>query len=815
MKLKRSASGIPQAAVASWLAIILTLPAGECPAQQSTTAESGGVDTAPDSAVGLDVGELLYRSEPFDQIKVRDGEKAVVLRIRPVDFPQGRLPSPPPSKIRVHLLDRPDTEYEVLWKDLLEYKTFAELVRTEADQWVARNQFDDAYRAYAYLLANHPDTPGLRGAIGNYLLQHARQSFRANRNEEALGLLLQLKQYQPDDGVTNRALERVLDRLIEGYVGKGDFHSAHAMLAHLSRLFPEAESEILGKWQAQLKERAAEQLAAAQRYLDQQEFQESLLACRTALRIWPGFEDARRLEDQLRQRYPQVSVAVAQPYTTAGDDPLLDWSVRRKERLTERRLTELVGQGADGNIYSSPFGKLTDDETGRLMRIETRQDIRLPPDRKTMTAYDLFGRILSLAESSATSRGALLAQSLESLGVDNVFGLTISLRKAYPRPAALLAVRLFPQAGAGSVTAGMGPFRVADHSNGVARYVVNDDYFAANGMRLRQIVERTFVDHGQSIQGLIEGTVDAIDRVYPWEMSRLPPSEEWNVAEYAFPTVHVLIPNRESLLMSRPAMRRAIAYGIDRQAILDEVLFDGKAPSGNVVISGPFPLGRSLDDSMGAASDRRIRPRPYEPRLAMVLAAAGMREASGSGEATRNNVEAEGPSTTIPSPDKASSPNARFPPILLAHPPDPLAERACQAIEQQLKRIGIPLVLKRLSVDAQVESARDYDLLYAELALWEPLVDVHRLFGERGLVSPVSPYLHLALQDLIRAARWADAREQLYRIHRLVHDELPVVPLWQTYNQFAYRSSVAGIGEYPVVLYQQVESWTLTSEGGN
>jgi hypothetical protein len=40
-----------------------------------------------------------------------------------------------------------------------------------------------------------------------------------------------------------------------------------------------------------------------------------------------------------------------------------------------------------------------------------------------------------------------------------------------------------------------------------------------------------------------------------------------------------------------------------------------------------------------------------------------------------------------------------------------------------------------------------------------------------------------------------------------------VIPLWQTVNYFAYRKSIAGIGENPVVLYQDVEKWQLTADG--
>ncbi len=50
---------------------------------------------------------------------------------------------------------------------------------------------------------------------------------------------------------------------------------------------------------------------------------------------------------------------------------------------------------------------------------------------------------------------------------------------------------------------------------------------------------------------------------------------------------------------------------------------------------------------------------------------------------------------------------------------------------------------------------------------------------------------------------------RLKAIHRLVHEEVDVIPLWQLVEHLAHSSSVAGIGERPVTLYDHVEKWQL------
>jgi ABC-type transport system substrate-binding protein len=71
-----------------------------------------------------------------------------------------------------------------------------------------------------------------------------------------------------------------------------------------------------------------------------------------------------------------------------------------------------------------------------------------------------------------------------------------------------------------------------------------------------------------------------------------------------------------------------------------------------------------------------------------------------------------------------------------------------------------------------------------------------------------SAYLDTALRNLSTATNWKEVRSRLSELHEIIHHELPVIPLWQSVNFFAYRANVAGIGESPVTLYQNIEQWS-------
>jgi ABC-type transport system substrate-binding protein len=269
------------------------------------------------------------------------------------------------------------------------------------------------------------------------------------------------------------------------------------------------------------------------------------------------------------------------------------------------------------------------------------------------------------------------------------------------------------------------------------------------------------------------------------------------VASYRLPTVHVLIPNVSRPLLAKREFRRALCFGIDRQWILERVLLGGARKPGFEVLSGPFPVGASLSDPLRYGYNNRITPRPFEPRLAAILATVAW-----------SSVQKPAGKDT----DNASADLPAIPELTLAHPNEPVARIACQAIQMQLNRAGIPIKLVEFSPNELLSDSVDCDLRYAELAVWEPLTDARPLLGTGGLSGNLrSPYLEVALRELDKATNWNDVRARLAELHDIAHHELPVIPLWQTMNYFAHRTSLRGVGEAPMLLYQNIDEWSLTT----
>jgi ABC-type transport system substrate-binding protein len=93
--------------------------------------------------------------------------------------------------------------------------------------------------------------------------------------------------------------------------------------------------------------------------------------------------------------------------------------------------------------------------------------------------------------------------------------------------------------------------------------------------------------------------------------------------------------------------------------------------------------------------------------------------------------------------------------------------------------------------------------------MWEPVVDARRLLGARGLTGGGSPYLSMALRKLDKTFDWNETRDELHAIHRIAHNDVTVIPLWQIYPTMAYRKTLSGVKPRPLLLYDNVEEWKI------
>lgn len=810
---RRRPASFARLAAAAWacavfFSIVLVAALGQEPAADSpkskpaTPAKASEPKTKPKAKPApKPVAKKFYEQEAYDLITLDKTNDDAVLKVMPLPFSDQRIPpeSERVGKLKVRLFDRRNEEYEVMWRHIVNIEFFGDLILKETEKIVARaaqlslagkaqegeRVFDEAYDYYQHLLRWYPKTAGLQESLNAYLYVNAGALFKEGRIVEAFSVLEELyrrdSQYQHQGGpqTVQVALERVGDRLIASYVDRQDYHSARVLLDRLEKDYG-GRLKVGATWKEQLKGIAAQRRDEAKSLLAAKRFQQAHELAGEMLKIWPELEGGRELVLEIARQYPLVVVAVSQPAFGGHDPSSLDSTpARRTGNLMYRTLFRFTERGPEGGRYTCPFGMVQQSDDRKQLIFDLREE----DTGSRLSGYDLSRHLTALADPGGKYYQPAWASLMAGLEIEGVNRVRVELRRPHVLPQALLQSRLTADSGL-SIR-----YTKASQDENEIRFepagVETDD-----GEPRPVIVERFYPAPREAIAALRKGKIDMIDRILPNDALRLREDPTLTVGQYAFPSIHVLLPNTDNPYLNNRTFRRALAYGINRQVILAKGLLNGKEIPGCRVVSVPFPAGVTENDPSAYAYDEGIEPRPYDPVMAAILlslteqqlgAAADMR-----GEAAPELGE-----------------------LVIAHPPFEMPRFVCKQIQTQLDIVGIKCTLSELPPGQTMDPNGEYDLLYLELTMREPLVDVRRIFGPGGTAPSTDPYVGLTLRQLDEAESWKDARELLHKLHRQIYEEVTVIPLWQMVDHFVYHKGLRGLQDRPVFLYQDVEQWRV------
>jgi tetratricopeptide (TPR) repeat protein len=831
------------------------------------------------SAHSQDPPVRLLDRPPFDRITLDAANQGVVIDVLPLDLSGRRVPQPLPTQgaLKLRRMVDPSLEYSLSWESIARIELYEQLLLAEVEELLKVEEMGGAFEVLSLLHKNYPSLPGLQETTDRYLYRDATREFQEGRYEEALAILLSLYDRNPKYADLGKAVEAVADRLIRKYLGEKRYSAARKMLVLLEQAYTGIRLPSVSMWRQRFRQASQRQLEIARDSLDKKQYGAAREALHQAIDIFPGLSGISTLMDRLGREHPEIVVGVArlsppqqslprwglprwgEPVQTEqpgdnsllstgsmpvnprqktseslADGPLADWAAIRVAPLVNPPLIERVDFEAEGGVYRCPWAKLEMDESG------LKFSLHLTPAALQLGARaDDFARsLLTLADPNSSNFLEDFAIRFRDLSLSKGQSVEIRWHNVPVRPEALLrcSARSVPSLEnsltyyqreknqePGEVRYRRQGSHLLHHEDqqGLAEKAVAEKGSAKK--RLAQepgpltIVERQFREDEAAVQALLQGEVDLLDRVPPWQIEKLESHDQIVVGTYRLPTIHVLRLHPRNQLLDQREFRRALCYGINREMLIQDILLAGQAISGFQAISGPFPVGKSRHDPVGYAYNQQLAVRPYEPRLAAVLAEVA-RVAIIKPSAANSQQEL----SAKPESEESLAQETR--PLVLRYPPEPVARAACQSMKIQLEQIGIPIELSESVEPGQLERGKmatnagenadpessvtaDYDLLYTELAMWEPVVDARRLLGPAGVAGRCSPSMGLALDRLDRAQNWKQVQANLQQVHRVAHYDLPVIPLWQTYNTFAHCKTLLGFGEKPITVYQQVAQW--------
>lgn len=740
-----------------------------------------------DWACAQATGERIIDREPFDRLTLDKVNENKVLLLKPVPLPDRRVPAEPKlsEKLRVRLLED-DQEYEVAWQNIEKLELYEQMVLAEAIQLSIDGKFDEAYDYFVFLFDRYPQTPGLADGRQTYLYLSAGAAFRQQKYHEALGIAEELMAQNPEyKGPNAQPLKAVLgniaDKLIEQYVAAEDYRSARTLLARLVKRYPVSEEPFAPRWRNEMIARATAKRDEARAHLDAGRFIEAYDAAAGMRAIWPDVAGGAEVAAEVFRRHPLVMVGVEHPALSFDARSLTNPAARRAGRLVERRLLEFAGPGPEGGSYSSPLGTVEQSVDGLELMFQLRTGAPL-------AGADLSQLLLGWARPGVEGFEPAWARTLESVAVTGITRVSARLKAPHVAPQALLqgpyeVVPFLDQPG----TRGNGAFYLFSKDANLVRFNANDRSGAPRTGQLAEVGERLYTDPQRALLGLQRGEVDVLERVFPGDLPVIRGDAALAARPVTMPTTHLLLVRDKHPFLTNRTFRRALVYGSDREQILHQALMRGQQLTGFRVVSAPFPAPFASGDSQGYAYDEQITPRPYDPRLALTLRVLSQGEL----KSTFERQQKQAPTLT---------------PLVLGHPADETSRIACRALAKQWDQIGIKCKLVEFP-PGEFNDKGESDLIYAQIATWEPVVDAARLLGPEGAAPAKSGFVQLSLRQIERAANWQEARERFRQLHRLLHEDVSVVPLWQTYDHYAYRKSLQALDAPRVTLYENVETW--------
>ena len=309
---------------------------------------------------------------------------------------------------------------------------------------------------------------------------------------------------------------------------------------------------------------------------------------------------------------------------------------------------------------------------------------------------------------------------------------------------------------------GSGPFLLERHARGQEIVLTrNPHYFRQGYPLLDRVVVRVVPDVSNLLTQLLAGEIDYLEGLSPREAAALRSGDRANLIEFDWPSYEFLGWNGSRTPFDNPSLRQAMTLALDREALVDDLLYGH-----GTVSKGPLL-------SFWWGSDRDLRPWPHDPdRAREILAELGYGAAGGK------TLEVE----------------------LLTNAGNQLREDMLVKIQDQLSRVGIRARVSSLEMRAlrQRVASGDYDVY---LGGWVYSVkDLESIFGSAyhppkgvNVVFYSSDDVDALFRDLGQATSWQSMKPLLDTLQERIHEDQPYSFLCERKRLAAYGPRLNGV----------------------
>lgn len=315
---------------------------------------------------------------------------------------------------------------------------------------------------------------------------------------------------------------------------------------------------------------------------------------------------------------------------------------------------------------------------------------------------------------------------------------------------------------------GNGPFRFVSWSaNQEAVFEANRD-FVLGRPHLDRVVFRVIPEQTTQLTELLTGGIDFMRAVPPAEMGRVEEAQQVETIVYPARSYTYLAWNTRDPLFEDANVRRALTMAIDRQQIVDALLYG----YGRIAVSDVMPFQWMFED---------LEPWPYDPERAReVLAEAGWEDTDGDG--------------TI---DKDGRP-FRF--VLETNQGNDLREDIIVIVQSNLERVGIDVQPRLAEWTSLIDRLKRKDF-EAAVSGWSvdfkfdptEVMSCAAIEAKYNYTSFCNPRADSLMQRALTTLDRDAARPLWDEYQRIIHDEQPYSFLYYLEERIGVNGRVRGV----------------------
>ena len=703
----------------------------------------------------------------------------------------------PRDELKIHLvqgLRNEARDFKLKRTSIKKIEYFEDLLLEEADRLVLAHDYARAFECCLRVQTRNPSWAGLDDHVNNCLFREGSQALLDGDDERGLRLLRELlgrKRNYPGllDQIAGAYGKRIERALRMGVYARGrrvlhelgEVEPQHVVVRTLRALF-------INKAMDHVKEAEA---ASGSARLD---------ALAAALRIWPSLDGAEARYIEAFTAEPTLDVGV-----TDVAFPLGPWIHSRADtrltRLLYRPILAADDQDARQGKYPTQLAaSIESSDLGRRLTIRIRPGVTWSDASRPVSAIDVAHSLIDRSDPHSPNYEARWADMLDRVEVKDESRVEVRLNHSPLKMGGWLLGPVGPaHAGidgrvASSVRERLlvssGPYRSTLSTDDRTELHLRDDHQPSPAgatekpaPHIRRIREVRLAPGRAAMTALMRGDVTLLDHVPPDQLVALSASPGIQVGRYAQPVVHLIALDGRNPVLRNRELRRGLSYAVDRRTLLEDYVLKHPPGDADLPADGPFPKGNYADAP-------NVKPLGFDMLLAKMLVTAARKEIGGAVK------------------------------LKLEYPALPESRAVVDRLAEAFGLAGVeivPLELPESRLETELRAGRRFDLAYRVLRCDDPILDAGTLLcpgydappETDTLASATSPrFLQLLLQ-LERASEWQTARGLAIQIDRESRDELPVIPLWQVVDHFAWRDRLKGPSKMAVQLYDQLEDWEI------